>query len=132
MELFLGIGQFFGDMPGNGLAFPVRVGGQINALRFLGRLSQVFQDLVFPGDDLEFRFEIMFDIHSQQIGGQVLHVSQGGLDLELRRLNIFLWSAPWSGIPRSVTIFPFPRSYPFSKNLPGNCLIQPLISISSN
>ena len=76
MELLVLAGQFLGDMPGNGFPFPVRVRGEIEWLSFLGRLFQFFKDLVFPGNDLEFRFEIMFDIHTEQILRQVLDVPE--------------------------------------------------------
>ena len=62
-------GQLFGQMPGDGFPFAVRVGGQINMANFFGRLFQLFQDPVFSGNNLKFRFELIFYIDSKQFGG---------------------------------------------------------------
>jgi len=64
----------------DGLAFAVRVGGQIHGLSAFSRLLQFRDELLFPLDDFVVRPEAAFDVDSQVLLGQVLNVAQGSLD----------------------------------------------------
>ena len=71
------------QVPGDGLALTVRVGGEIDHVRRLGGLFQVADDVLFPLDGLVDRLEIPLHIHAQGAFGQVPQVAHAGLDLKV-------------------------------------------------
>ena len=81
--LLIGDVQQSFQMPGNGLAFPVRVGCQIDVLAALGRFFQIGNDrfLALHGDIVGFK--IIFKIDAHLAFGQVPQVTHAGLDLIL-------------------------------------------------
>ena len=79
--------QFF-QMPGNGLSFPVRVGGQIDPLALSRRLLEVLDDLLLALDGLIVRLEAVLHIHAQLALGQIADVAHGRLDF-IARTQIF-------------------------------------------
>ena len=68
------------QVPGNGLALPVRVGGQINRVRRLGGLFQILDDLFLALDRLVNRLKVLLRVHPQCTLRQVPQVSHTGLD----------------------------------------------------
>ena len=68
------------NMPGDSLPFPVRVRSQKHLVSFLGLLFDLGQHFGFSLDRHVVRFEVMVHIHAQFIGGQILHVADGGHD----------------------------------------------------
>ena len=71
-------------MPRNGLAFPVRVGGQIDEFAFLRRAFQVFDDLVLAFDGLVLGGKIPFQVHAHLFSRQVAQMAHGSLDHKIR------------------------------------------------
>ena len=70
------------QMPGNGFALPVRVGGQIDGFALLGRLLQIADDVLFALDGLVVGQEALLHIHADLALGQVPDVAHGGLHLK--------------------------------------------------
>ena len=68
-------------MPGDGLPFPVRVGGQIDFSAALGRLFQVADDVLLPLDGLVIGDETVLNVHAQLALGQIPDMAHGRLDL---------------------------------------------------
>jgi len=62
-------------MPGNGFAFAVRVGGQINVLGVLRRFFQFIDGFLFRFDDAVRRLEIFFQINTQFAFRQILNMT---------------------------------------------------------
>ena len=70
--LLLGIDpQKKGQMPGNGLALPVRVGCQVDTGRLLGFLLEFLDDVALPADGNIVRFEIISDINAKFTLGKI-------------------------------------------------------------
>ena len=67
-------------MPGDGFAFPVRVGCQIDLVALLRLLLQRRDKLLLVLHFNVVRFEAVFDVHADLALGQVTDVSHGGLD----------------------------------------------------
>ncbi len=76
----LGVLDDFGHVPGDGLALPVRVGGQIDAAGLAGGLFQFGHDLLLALDDLIVGGEAVFFVHAEGLGGQVADMAHGGLN----------------------------------------------------
>ena len=76
------------QMPGDGLSLPVRVGGQVDLARPLGRLLQVADDVLLALDGLVVRDEAALDVYAQLALGQVPHMAHGRLDL-VSRTQVF-------------------------------------------
>jgi len=70
----------FADVPGNRLAFAVRVGGQQHFVGFLGGLDDGFDVLGVALDDLVFHAEI-FGIDRAGLRLQVAHMAVAGEDV---------------------------------------------------
>ena len=68
-----------GQMPGNGLPFAVRVGGQQDLRRGLGLAAQAVQHFAPSPDGNVFRLEIMFHIHAHLRLGQIPNMAIAGL-----------------------------------------------------
>ena len=79
--LLIAQSQHLLKMPGNGLAFPVRVGGQKDFFTFLGALFQVVDDLFLALDGLVIQREAALHIHADLAFRQIPHMAHGGLDL---------------------------------------------------
>jgi hypothetical protein len=75
--------QGFREVPADGLALAVRVGGQEDRVRVLGRRLELVEDLLASGQDLVFGGEPLLDVHAQLLLGQVADVSHGGLHGEV-------------------------------------------------
>src|SRR4029078_4323362 len=80
--LLLSVAQFFGQVPGDGFAFAVRVGRQIDVVRGQGQLLQLGENLLLAGDDYVFRLEFVVDIDAQRALGQVFDVPERSFDGE--------------------------------------------------
>ena len=76
-------------MPGDGLPFPVRVGGQQHTVRLGGRLFQLFNQLLLSLDNAVFGLKIIFHVHAEAGFGQVPHMAVGGHHL-IALAQIFL------------------------------------------
>ncbi len=70
----------FDQMPGDGLALPVRVGGQIDLSRFLGFSSKLLNHLELFFRDAVRGLKIVFYIHAEPGPEQIAHMTDGGLD----------------------------------------------------
>ena len=75
----VGVLQLLGDVPGDGLALAIRVGGQVDGVRRLCVLLQLAQRLLFALDDVVLRLEAVVDVHAHLALGQVLDVAHRGL-----------------------------------------------------
>jgi len=72
--------QGLGDMPGNGLPFPVRVGTQEDLGDAGSRLLQLLDDLGLAEDGGIFGRKILVQVHPQVMGRQILDVALAGDD----------------------------------------------------
>ena len=75
--LFIGNVQQFLQVPGDGLALTVRVGGQIHLSALLGCLFQGGDGLLLSLDGLVVGLESVFHVHAQLALGQVPDVTHG-------------------------------------------------------
>ena len=80
LEHFLGA-QHFQHMPGNRLAFAIRVGRQNNRVGVLDRFCDVGKALASLGVDLPLHLKIVLDVHRAVLGGQVAHMAERGENL---------------------------------------------------
>ena len=69
----------FGDVPGDGFTFAVRVGREEDGLSFGRRFLQILHDFFFALDDLIARGEVVFFVHGDLTGRQVTDVAHAGL-----------------------------------------------------
>ena len=67
------------DVPGNGLAFTVRVGREIHRISPGRGLLKIMDDLFLALDGLIARREVMILIHADFLGRQVADMSHAGL-----------------------------------------------------
>ncbi len=67
------------DVPGDGLALAVGVGGEEDAVDALGRRLELGDHLLLRLDDLVDRLEPVLDVHADLALGQVHHVAHRGL-----------------------------------------------------
>ena len=65
------------QVPGNGLALPVRVGGQVHMVAALDSPLQLLNDVFFALDGLVAWFKIVFQIYAQLAFGQIPDVAHG-------------------------------------------------------
>ena len=73
--------EYLVQMPGDGLAFAIRVSGQIQRLRTLHRLGDGVDMFFVFLDEIVFHLEIVFGIDRPLLGDQVAYMaigSQGG------------------------------------------------------
>ena len=68
------------DVPGNGLAFPVRVGRQDHAVGRFHRPADVAQPLGGLGVDLPAHREIVVRVDRAVLGREVPHMAERGVD----------------------------------------------------
>jgi hypothetical protein len=71
------------QMPGNGFAFTVRVGGEEEVLGFLERTRDGFHVLFVALDRLVTHLEVLVGIDSAFLGDEVAHVAIGSKHLEI-------------------------------------------------
>jgi len=71
------------DVPADGLALTIRVGGQVDGRGLLGGCLQLVQDLLACREGLVLGPEAPFDVHAQGLLGQIPDVSHGGLHAEV-------------------------------------------------
>ena len=76
------------QVPGDGLALPVGVGGEEHFLTLLGGFFQLVNDLFLALDGLVVQFKAVLHVHAQLALGQVAHMAHGGLHL-IARAQIF-------------------------------------------
>ena len=76
------------QVPGDGLALPVGVGGEEHFLALLGGFFQLVNELFLALDGLVVQFKAVLHVHAQLALGQVAHVAHGGLHL-IARAQIF-------------------------------------------
>jgi hypothetical protein len=67
--------EHFGRMPGNGFAFAIRVGGQVDFSGVAGGGLKVFDHFLFAGDGAIFRLEAILDIDAHLFFRQVPDVT---------------------------------------------------------
>ncbi len=72
--------EYFQHMPGNRLAFAIRVGGENELVGTLGGLGDVVETLLRLGIDLPHHAEIVLGIHRAGLGWQVADMAKGGQD----------------------------------------------------
>ena len=70
----LGRGDLVGDVPGDRLAFPVGVGGEVDGGRGLGGLLELGQRLGLALDGDVLGLEPVVDVHAQLPGGEIAQV----------------------------------------------------------
>ena len=80
LEHFLGA-QHFQHMPGNGLAFAIRVGRQDYGVGVFDGLGDIGKPLASLGVDLPLHLKIVLDVHRAVFGGQVAHMAERGENL---------------------------------------------------
>ena len=73
--------QFFGEMGGDGFAFAVRIGRQIDGVGAAGQLLQLGDHLLLAGNDFVLGGEIIVDIDAETLLGQILNMTERGFDL---------------------------------------------------
>ena len=78
MEAVVLFAQIFGNVPGDGLPFPVRIRPQVDLFDAGGRLFQFLDYFVFPHDGDILRLEIAFHVHPQLVLGKVPDMALGG------------------------------------------------------
>ena len=66
-----------GDMPGNGLSFPIRVSGQIDFISSLCFFADRFDHVTFASDGDIFGLKVFFNMNAQLAFRQVSHMSHG-------------------------------------------------------
>ena len=74
-RLILGQSGQAQNVGGDGLAFTIRVGCQIDGLRFLHGLCQPFADCLFAFDRNPLRRKVILHFNAQLISGQVADVT---------------------------------------------------------
>ncbi len=75
--------QDLGNVPGNGLAFAVEVGRQINGIGLSGRGDDLVDVLFVAVDDVVVHGEIMLGVDRTFLGDQVTNMAVGGKNLEV-------------------------------------------------
>ena len=83
MEAVVFLPQDLGDVPGDGLAFPVRVRPQVDLRDVRRRLLQLLDNLGLPQDGDVFGRKIVLQVHPQLVFGQVLDVPFAGDHLDV-------------------------------------------------
>lgn len=79
LEIGIGVADQFRHVPGNGLAFSIRIWGEIHNTRLLGSSAQFLHDLRLPRDDLVVGYESVLFVHPKVFLRQVAHMPHGGL-----------------------------------------------------
>ncbi len=86
--------EFFGEMGGNGFAFAVRIGRQIDGVGGAGKLFEVGDYLLLAGDDFVLGGEIIVNIDAETLLGQILNMTERsfyvvtGAEIFLNRLGL--------------------------------------------
>ena len=83
VEAVVFLPQNLGDVPGDGLAFPVRVRPQIDLRDVRGDFLQLLDDFGLSQDGDVFGGKIVFQVHPQLVFRQVLDVSFAGDHLDV-------------------------------------------------
>ena len=74
--------KFLGEMRGDGFPFAVRIGRQIDGGGRLRELLQPRQDLLFAGDNDVLGLEVVVDVDTQRLLGQIFDVPQRCFNVE--------------------------------------------------
>ncbi len=78
--LFLvAVAKFIGQVRGDGFAFAIRVGRQVDHVRRLRQFLQLGQHLLFAGDNDVLGFEVVLDVDTETALGEILHVAVGSI-----------------------------------------------------
>ena len=89
-KLALGDSQRLGEVPRDGLALPVQVGGQEDEGRGLGVLAQCGEGPFPGGERLISGLEMVLDVHSQPPLGKVADMADGGQhDVIVAKVSIY-------------------------------------------
>src|SRR6185369_11928549 len=75
--------QLLGQVPADGLALAVGVGGQVDRAGIAGRRFQLLHHLLAGGQDLVLGLEALLHVDAEPLLGQVADVPHGGLHLEV-------------------------------------------------
>ena len=79
--LRLGFAEFLVQVRGNGFAFPVRVGRQINRRRRLRLLLEVRQNLFFTGNNDVLGLKVVLEIDADLALRQIFDMTERGFDV---------------------------------------------------
>jgi hypothetical protein len=79
----------FQHMPGNGLAFAVRVGGQDQLVGAFEGVGDVLDSLLAAGIDLPGHGEVVVRLHRAFLGGQVADMAEARQDRVVRSRDIY-------------------------------------------
>ena len=69
--------EFLGEMGGDGFAFAVGIGCEIDGVGAAGKLFEMRDYLLFAGNDLVLGGEIIVDIDAETALGQILNMAEG-------------------------------------------------------
>ena len=75
--------QLFFDVPADGLALAVRVGGDIDGVNLFSGSLQFANHFLFAGDDFISWLEVIIEIDADAFLGQILDVADRGQHLEI-------------------------------------------------
>ena len=74
--------QLVGQMSGDGFAFAIGIGREVDVVGRERQLLQLGENLFFSGNDDVLGFEIIFEIDTEAALGQVFHVAVRSIDRE--------------------------------------------------
>ncbi|MBS1226673.1 MAG: pyrB [Candidatus Aminicenantes bacterium] len=83
-DLLVVVREELAEVPGDGLALAVGIGGQDDTIALAGGLPELGDDLLLVRDDLVGRLEVVIDVDPQLLLGQVADMSHRGLDRVVR------------------------------------------------
>ena len=69
-------------MGGNGFAFAIRVGREVDRIHALRQLLQLGDNFFFAGNDDVFGLEVIVDVDPERALGQIFHVAERSFDSE--------------------------------------------------
>ncbi len=138
VRLGLADAELLGEVPADGLPFPVRVGRDVERVHLLGRLLQLVEHLLLGRQHLVLRLEALLLVHPELGFGQIADVAHRGLD-DVLRVQILLDRLDLGGRlhhhQRSFHRRHPPVSYPRpirTNRLPSICRTRPSSSSSSS
>ncbi len=89
-----GAAEFFGKMSGDGFAFAVGIGCEIDGIGGAGQPFEIRDHLLLAGDDLVLGGEIIVNIDAETLLGQILNMTERsfyvvtGAEIFLNRLGL--------------------------------------------
>ena len=118
--------DLLGDVPGDSLALAVGVRGEEDRVGGLRGLLEFRDNFLLGLEDLVGRAEVVLDVDSERVAGQVLHVAYGGPDVELRA-EVFLDGLHLRGRLDDDQCIRHQGSFTVNR-FPGSCTMYPLSS----